>query len=161
VKKTVMLTGDNHRAAIDIGNRLGIDDVRSELLPEDKLTVIKDLTTAYTNVAMVGDGVNDAPAMAKASVGIAMGAKGTDTALETADMALMSDDLTLLPFSVRLSRKSLRIIKANVTFSLLIKLVSLLLVIPGWLTLWIAIVSDIGATLLVSLNSMRLMKVKP
>ncbi len=161
VKQTVMLTGDNHRAAIDIGNRLGIDDVMSELLPEDKLTVIEDLTTAYQHVAMVGDGVNDAPAMAKASVGIAMGAKGTDTALETADMALMADDLTLLPFAVRLSRKSLRIIKANVTFSLLIKLIALLLVIPGWLTLWIAIVSDIGATLLVSLNSMRLMKVKP
>lgn len=161
VKKTVMLTGDNHRAALDVGNRLGIDDVQSELLPEDKLTVIEDLTTTYTNVAMVGDGVNDAPAMAKASVGIAMGAKGTDTALETADMALMADDLTLLPFAVKLSRQSLRIIKANVTFSLLIKLVALLLVIPGWLTLWIAIVSDIGATLLVSLNSMRLMKVKP
>lgn len=161
VKKTVMLTGDNHRAATDIANRLGIDDVMSELLPEDKLAVIEQLTTEYQYVAMVGDGVNDAPAMAKASVGIAMGAKGTDTALETADMALMTDDLTLLSFAVRLSRQSLRIIKANVTFSLLIKLVALLLVIPGWLTLWIAIVSDIGATLLVSLNSMRLMKVKP
>ncbi|GEN56339.1 copper-translocating P-type ATPase [Halolactibacillus alkaliphilus] len=161
IKDTIMLTGDNHRAAEDIASQLGIDQVRSELLPEDKLTVIDQLVKDYHYVAMVGDGVNDAPAMAKASVGIAMGAKGTDTALETADLALMADDLTTLPFTVRLSRKTLRIIKANVTFSLLIKLLALMLVIPGWLTLWLAIISDIGATLLVSLNSMRLLKLKP
>lgn len=161
IKDTIMLTGDNHLAAEDIASQLGIDQVRSELLPEDKLTVIDQLVKDHHYVAMVGDGVNDAPAMAKSSVGIAMGAKGTDTALETADLALMADDLTTLPFTVRLSRKTLRIIKANVTFSLLIKLAALMLVVPGWLTLWLAIVSDIGATLLVSLNSMRLLKLKP
>lgn len=161
ISHMVMLTGDNARAANDISKSLQLDDVKAELLPEDKLKVIDTLTKNHELVAMVGDGVNDAPAMAKSSVGIAMGAKGTDTALETADIALMADDLTMLPFAVRLSRKTLRTIKANVTFSLVIKLIALLLVIPGWLTLWMAIVSDIGATLLVSLNSMRLMRVKP
>lgn len=161
IKDMVMLTGDNHRAAEDIASQLGINQVRSELLPQDKMAVIDQLVKDYHYVAMVGDGVNDAPAMAKASVGIAMGAKGTDTALETADLALMADDLTALPFAIRLSRKALRIIKANVTFSLAIKLAALMLVIPGWLTLWLAIISDIGATLLVSLNSMRLLKLKP
>ncbi len=160
IQETVMLTGDNQITAHAIGEQVGVTRVQAELMPEDKLNAIRALSDQFGKVAMVGDGVNDAPALAAATVGIAMGSVGTDTALETADVALMGDDLTKLPFVVKLSRKTLRVIKSNITFSILIKLVALLLVVPGWLTLWIAILSDMGATLLVSLNSMRLMRVK-
>ncbi|WP_336867287.1 heavy metal translocating P-type ATPase, partial [Peribacillus frigoritolerans] len=149
IKKTVMLTGDNKGTANAIGGHVGVSDIQAELMPQDKLDYIKQLRSEYGNVAMVGDGVNDAPALAASTVGIAMGGAGTDTALETADVALMGDDLTKLPFIVKLSRKALNIIKANITFAIAIKLIALLLVIPGWLTLWIAILSDMGATLLV------------
>ncbi len=160
VKKTIMLTGDNKGTANAIGHHVGVSEIQAELMPEDKLSYIKQLRKDYGNVAMVGDGVNDAPALAASTVGIAMGGAGTDTALETADVALMADDLRKLPFTIKLSRKALNIIKANIAFAILIKLAALLLVIPGWLTLWIAIVSDMGATLLVALNSLRLMRVK-
>ncbi len=160
IQKTIMLTGDNAGTANAIGNQVGVSDLQAELLPQDKLTFIKDLRSKYDRVAMVGDGVNDAPALAASTVGVAMGGAGTDTALETADIALMADDLGKLPFTVRLSRKALFIIKQNITFSLGIKLVALLLVIPGWLTLWIAIFADMGATLIVTLNGLRLLKVK-
>lgn len=160
IKKTIMLTGDNIGTARAIAKQAGVTDFESELLPEDKLKFIKQMREEYGRVAMVGDGVNDAPALAASTVGIAMGGAGTDTALETADIALMGDDLSKLPFTIKLSRAALRIIKQNITFSLGIKIVALLLVIPGWLTLWIAIFADMGATLLVTLNGLRLLRIK-
>lgn len=159
IEHTVMLTGDNEATAKAIGYQVGVTDVYSELLPQEKLEAIKKLKQ-NGKVAMVGDGVNDAPALATSTVGIAMGGAGTDTALETADIALMADDLTKLPFTIRLSRKALQIIKQNIAFALGIKIIALALIFPGWLTLWMAIFADMGATLLVTLNGLRLLGVK-
>lgn len=160
IKKTVMLTGDNKATGEAIGKKLGVTEIHSELLPEDKLALIKNLRKNGESVGMIGDGVNDAPALAASSVGIAMGGAGTDTALETADIALMADDLSKLPFTIRLSRRTLMIIKQNITFSLGIKVLALLLIVPGWLTLWMAIFADMGTTLIVTLNSLRLLRNK-
>jgi Cd2+/Zn2+-exporting ATPase len=158
---TIMLTGDNAAIAAAIADQTGVDEFRAELLPQDKVTAIQELVGKYGKVAMVGDGVNDAPALALATVGVAMGGAGSDTALETADIALMADDLHMLPYTIRLSRKALAIIRQNITFSLVIKTIAILAVFPGWLTLWLAILADMGATILVTLNSLRLLKVKP
>jgi Zn2+/Cd2+-exporting ATPase len=160
IKQTIMLTGDNEATGEAIAAKLKVKDIKASLLPEQKLDFIKSYQKKYGKVAMVGDGVNDAPALAAATVGVAMGGAGTDTALETADIALMSDDLEKLPFIVTLSRKALTVIKQNITFAIGIKIIALLLVVPGWLTLWIAIFADMGATLIVTLNGLRLLRVK-
>jgi Cd2+/Zn2+-exporting ATPase len=160
IQKIIMLTGDNERTARAVAAKAGVDDFRADLLPEDKVNAIKSLLAEHGKVAMVGDGVNDAPAMALSTVGIAMGAAGTDTALETADIALMADDLSKLAYAIKLSRKTLRIIKQNIAFALIVKGLILLLVIPGMLTLWLAVAGDMGSSLLVTLNGMRLLRVK-
>src|SRR5690625_826004 len=157
ITQTVMLTGDNELAAKSIAKKIGITDVKADLLPEEKLSIIKEILHDKSQVAMVGDGINDAPALANATVGIAMGGAGTDAALETSDITLMEDDLNKLPYVISLSRRTLQIIKQNISFAFGLKIIALLLVIPGWLTLWIAILADVGATVLVVLNSMRLM----
>lgn len=160
IQHTIMLTGDNAATAQAMAARVGVDDFRAELLPQDKVTAVQELLGKYGKVAMIGDGINDAPALALSTVGIAMGGAGTDTALETADIALMADDLSKLPFTIRLSRKALSIIRQNITFSLVIKAIAVLAVFPGWLTLWLAILADMGATIVVTLNSLRLLQVK-
>ena len=156
VRNMVMLTGDNERVAATIASTLSIDAVYSELLPEDKVAALKQVSSKYGRVAMVGDGVNDAPALASADVGIAMGVAGSDSALETADIALMSDDLGKLAYIMKLSRKTVAIIKQNVTFSIAIKLLFVVGTFIGFVNLWLAILADTGASLLVTLNGMRL-----
>ncbi len=158
IEQTVMLTGDNEATARSIAQAAGVDDVHAELLPEQKVAAIESLLARYGAVAMVGDGVNDAPALARATVGIAMGAAGTDTALEVADVALMADDLGKLPFAVRLSRRARAIIRQNVALSLGIKAVFLALALAGLATLWLAVFADMGASLLVTFNGMRLLR---
>ena len=154
-----MLTGDNERAAKLIANECGIDDTRAGLLPEDKLRIVEEMSKDGA-VAMIGDGVNDAPAMAAAAVGVAMGAAGTDAAIETADVALMSDDLSKLAWLIRHSRRTLSIIKANIAFALGLKLLFVVLALMGAATLWMAILADMGASLLVIGNGLRLLKGK-
>jgi Cd2+/Zn2+-exporting ATPase len=157
IKRTVLLTGDNEKTARQIADAAGLDEARARLLPQDKVQAVEDLQSAYGRVAMVGDGVNDAPAMARATVGIAMGAAGTDAALETADIALMADDLSQLPFTIGLSRRALRIIQANIGLSLAIKGLFLLLAIGGTATLWMAVFADMGMSLLVTLNGLSVL----
>ena len=154
----VMLTGDNQGTADAIAKQVNVNSVRAVLLPEQKLEIVKDLVKEYGNVAMVGDGINDAPALAAASIGVAMGTAGTDTALETADVALMSDDLTKLPLLIRLSKKTMQVLKQNITLALAIKAAFLVLVAIGNATLWMAIFADMGASLIVVANGLRLLK---
>ncbi len=158
IRETVMLTGDNTATAEAIGRQAGVDQIRAELLPEDKVAAVEALLARYGSVAMVGDGVNDAPAMARASFGVAMGAAGSDAAIETADIALMSDDLSKLPWLVRHSRRTLAIIRQNIAFSLLVKAAFVALTLWGTASLWAAIAADMGASLLVIFNGLRLLK---
>jgi len=157
IQQTVMLTGDNERTAHQIAAQAGIDEVRARLLPEDKVKAVEQLQAHHGLLAMVGDGVNDAPAMARATVGIAMGAAGTDAALETADIALMADDLSRLPFTIGLSRRALRVIQANIALSLAVKGVFLVMAVTGTATLWMAVFADMGMSLLVTLNGLRML----
>jgi Cd2+/Zn2+-exporting ATPase len=160
VKKLFMLTGDNEGTAKAIACAIGIDAFKSELLPEDKINHIKLLKNEYKNIAMIGDGINDAPAMATASLGVAMGAIGSDVAIETADVALMTDDLTKIAWLIQHSRRTLKVIKQNIAFSLLVKALFLTLAITGIATLWMAIAADMGASLIVIFNGLRLLKKK-
>ena len=157
IEHVVMLTGDNRATAEAIAKQTGIDEVRAELLPGDKVAAVEDLVRRYGSVAMVGDGVNDAPAMGRANLGIAMGAMGSDAAIETADVALMSDDLSKLSWLVRHSRATLAVIRQNVAFSIAVKLLFTALTVIGLASLWGAIAADVGASLLVVLNGLRLL----
>ncbi len=157
ISYVAMLTGDNARTAAAIAQQVGVDDYFADLLPAEKVDAVRRLVERYGSVAMVGDGVNDAPALATASVGIAMGVAGTDAALEVADVALMSDDLSRLDYALLLSRQTLRVIKQNIAVSLGVKAMALALAVIGALPLWGAILADMGVSLLVTLNGMTLM----
>ncbi len=159
--RTAMLTGDNPSAAREVGESLGIDDVRAGLLPEEKVGAVQQLSAQGGRLAMVGDGINDAPALASAGLGVAVGGAGSATAIETADVVLMSGDLTRLPFAVRLARKTLHLVRQNVAISLAVKLAFILLALGGWATLWMAVAADMGVSLFVTLNGLRPLRMKP
>ena len=158
IQEIVMLTGDNRETARSIAEQAGIANFQAELLPADKVAAIAELVARFPGqVAMVGDGVNDAPAMARATLAVAMGAAGSDAAIETADIALMADDLEKLPWLVKHSRRTLRVIRQNITFSLAIKAVFVILTLAGHASIWTAIAADMGASLLVTFNGLRLL----
>ncbi len=157
IETVVMLTGDNEGTARSVASATGVSNIYYELLPENKLRIIEDLVKKHGQVAMVGDGVNDAPAMARASLGIAMGAAGSDAAIETSDIALMSDDLSSIPWLVAHSRRTLKIIRQNITASLLVKAIFVILTFMGHSSLWTAIAADMGVSLLVVFNALRLL----
>jgi Cd2+/Zn2+-exporting ATPase len=153
-----LLTGDNARTADAIADQLGIEERRAGLLPEDKVARVRELDAVSGPVAMVGDGVNDAPALAAAAVGFAMAGRGSDAALETADIALMTDDLRRVPELIRLGRRTVRVIRANIALALAVKAAVLLLALAGYGSLWAAVAADMGASLAVIANGLRLVK---
>ena len=155
-----MLTGDNPSVARDVAASLGIDDVRAGLLPEDKVSAVQQLTASGGRLAMIGDGINDAPALASSGLGIAVGGAGSASAMETADVVLMSGNLARLPFAVRLARQALSLIRQNVAISLGIKLAFIILALGGWATLWMAVAADMGVSLLVTLNGLRPLRMR-
>ena len=158
IRHIVMLTGDNRGTAEQIAAQTGVDETRAELLPADKVAAVDELVHRYGAVAMVGDGVNDAPAMGRATLGIAMGAAGSDAAIEAADVALMSDDLSKLPWLIRHSTKTLRIVRQNIALSLSVKGIFVVLTFAGAASLWAAIAADMGVSLLVISNALRLIR---
>jgi len=158
IQKILILTGDNHRTAEKIASSVGINEYHAELLPEDKVKIIKELRENFDHVAMVGDGVNDAPSLAVADIGIAMGSGSADAALDTADIILMKDDLSKINYLKDLSHKTMQIIKQNIVIALGLKFIFLALAVPGWATLWMAVFADMGASLLVIFNGMRALR---
>jgi Cd2+/Zn2+-exporting ATPase len=158
VEHVVMLTGDNKPTAERVAREVGIDEVHAELLPADKVAAVEDLVRRFTSVAMIGDGVNDAPAMGRATIGMAMGAAGSDAAIEAADVALMADDLSRLPWLIRHSRRTMGIIRQNVVLSLGVKAVFVVLTFGGFASLWSAIAADMGVSLVVIANALRLLR---
>jgi Cd2+/Zn2+-exporting ATPase len=161
VRKIVMLSGDNQRTASAIATQAGIDEAYGDLLPDQKVEHVTKLIGSDRYVGMVGDGVNDAPAMAAATVGIAMVAAGSDAAIETADIALMQDDLGKIAEAIVLGRRTLHVIQANIVFALAVKAVFLVLALLGYTSLWLAIAADTGATLIVIANALRLLRAVP
>ena len=158
IETVVMLTGDSHATARAIAAELGVDDFRADLLPEDKVAAVAELRRRYGSVAMVGDGINDAPALAAADVGIAMGAAGSAAALETADVALMADELLKIPYAIRLSRATVRNIRTNLAISVVLKAAFVVAAVAGVATLWMAILADTGASAIVIANAIRLLR---
>jgi Cd2+/Zn2+-exporting ATPase len=159
--QTVMLTGDNKIAAKSVASEIGIDYVYSNLMPEDKLNILDTIRNKFGDVAMVGDGINDAPALARSNIGIAMGAAGSDVAIETADIALMQDDISKLPYLLALSRKTMGIIKQNISIAILVKILCVVLAIMGIITLMMSVgFGDLGLTIFVILNAFRIGMVK-
>jgi Zn2+/Cd2+-exporting ATPase len=161
IPNIVMLTGDGRRVAQSIAAEVKIDEVHADLLPQDKTALIQELRERCGLTAMVGDGLNDAQALASADVGIALGPRGSDVALEAADVVLMSNGVGQLPFLIQHSRRALSVIKQNIAFALLMKGLFLALAAAGMATLWMAIVADSGATLLVIFNGLRLLRARP
>jgi Cd2+/Zn2+-exporting ATPase len=158
--RVVLLSGDRQGRAQAARDSGGLDEAHGDLLPADKVEHIERLRRAYGAVAMVGDGVNDAPALAAADVGIAMGAAGSDAALETADVALLADDLTKLPYVLRLGRAALANVRLNLAIALGLKAAFVVMAVLGVATLWMAVLADTGASLLVTANSLRLLRVR-
>ena len=156
----VMLTGDNIATAQTVAAQAGIDEVRGNLLPEDKLDAITELQQRFGVTAMTGDGINDAPALAKANIGFAMGGAGSHTAMEAADVVVMNDDLRRLPETIRLSKRTHAVLWQNISLALGIKAVFLALAIFGDATMWMAVFADMGASLLVVCNGMRLLRLR-
>ncbi|NLF23253.1 MAG: heavy metal translocating P-type ATPase, partial [Lentisphaerae bacterium] len=158
IGRIALLTGDNRGTAQAVAQAVGIEDVRAELLPADKLRAVEELVRTAGPTAMIGDGINDAPALAAATLGIAMGTAGSEAAIETADIALMADDLSRVPWLMRHARRTLRIIRQNIVFALAVKAVFLILTLLDHGTLWMAIAADMGASLLVIFNALRLLR---
>jgi len=161
IQRIVMITGDNEAAARSVARDLEIDEYYAELLPQDKVDIVRVLIERFgSRVAVVGDGVNDAPALAAATLGIAMGAAGSDTALETADIALMSDDLRRLPYAIRLGRKTLGTIRQNIAFALLVIVGLVSTALFGWLKLSLGVFGHEGSALIVIANGIRMRRFK-